>query len=683
MRRVSTRIIVSIAAAILLPALGAFAQQGAREAYERARLLDESNQNLTEAIRLYNQVITQAKDQRALAARSQYRIGLLYNRLGRKAEAQRAFRTLVSQYPDQTDVARRAQALLASAGANGRQEENALIKQTGPSADGWYQATFTSLTEQYLGRPVIDSARHRLYVIAHNYYEPRNGAERRRVERQGLHHVYEPSALIVIDTDTNSIIRTIRFSAYIDEIAFNPASNKLYATAQIDGHIKVIDADTFIQTKIPVPGQPTNVAVNAATNKIYVASQGFAGNDKLFVIDGANGAIVGPYDLGGVAGRLVVNPATNRIYAVAPPKTRVFNGSDNSVVVDLPAIGVIGADATHNLIYAAPIDTGSNIQSLDGNTHSLVATFELSRLASIGILPDTNHLFAALPDKNQIALIDTSNHTETGRLLVAGTPNFLAVDQSRGHAYVCHAGSPTMIGVLAGRSLQAEIPVELSDQFDLATLDSAWTVASGQGSYSLAEKSGHLRFRLVKSSGSKPRLLMSRKFRGDQWTLEVKVSYSTGASGGGRSAVFGVTFGAVPMAGSFGKLNGRIPINAVYIFRTRDDWNGCCPGEILSYFVENGRIVSFNALAPNPADAYVWRVRRNGRTITIERSNDGIDFMPFGSHAFGMQIDGVIQFFGISYDSFADNDAYADFDYVRLSQTPPREPSAANAKQKR
>lgn len=190
-----------------------------------------------------------------------------------------------------------------------------------------------------------------------------------------------------------------------------------------------------------------------------------------------------------------------------------------------------------------------------------------------------------------------------------------------------------------------------------------------------------LRFRLARPSASKP--LMSRKFRGDHWMLEVKVSYSTGASGGGRSAVFGVTFGAAPMAGSFGKPNGRIPINAVYIFRTRDDWNGCCSGEILSYFVENGKIVSFNSLAPNPADAYVWRIKRNKRTITIERSNDGIDFRPFGSHTFGMQIDGVVQFFGISYDSFANNDAYADFDYVRLSQTPPRPPSVANTKQKR
>ncbi|MEW6208224.1 MAG: tetratricopeptide repeat protein [Acidobacteriota bacterium] len=675
--RPDMRIAISIAAVILLLAIGAFAQQSAREIYERAQLLDESNQNLTEAIRLYNQVIAQAKDQRALAARSQYRIGLLYNRLGRRAEAQRAFRTVVSQYPDQADVARRAQALIA--GANGRQEENALVKQTGPSADGWYEATFTSLTEQDFGRPAIDSARHRLYVIAHNYHEPRNEVERRRVERQGLRYVYEPSVLIVIDTDTNSIIRTIRLSIYIDEIAFNPASNKLYATAQIDGHIKVIDADTFTQTKIPVRGQPTNIAVNAATNKIYVTSQGFAGNDKLFVIDGANGVMSGPYDLDGVAGRLVVNPATNRIYAFASPKTRVFNGEDNSVLTDLPAIGVIGADPAHNLIYAAAMGADNNIQSLDGNNHSLVATFESSRLASIGIASDINRLWAALPDKNQIALIDTITHTETGRLLVAETPVFLAVDQSRGHAYVCHAGNPAMIGVIAGRNLRGEIPEELFDQFNLATLDSAWTVAPGQGGYSLAD--GHLRLRLAGPSGSKPRLL-SRKFRGDHWRLDVKVSYSTGASGGGRSAVLGLTFGAVPMAGSFGKPSG-MPVNAIYIFRTRDDWNGCCPGEIQSYFVENGKAVSVNTLTPTPADAYVWRIRRNGRMITIERSNDGIDFMPFGSHAFGAQIDGVVQFFGISHDSFANNDAYADFDYVRLSQTPSRQPSTANTKLKR
>lgn len=109
------RMIAVALAIISLAALSVFAQQNPRELFERARMLDESNQNLTEAIKLYNQVINQANDQRALAAKAQLRIGLLYDRLGRKAEAQRAFQAVASQYSDQADIARQARAKITTA----------------------------------------------------------------------------------------------------------------------------------------------------------------------------------------------------------------------------------------------------------------------------------------------------------------------------------------------------------------------------------------------------------------------------------------------------------------------------------------------------------------------------------------------------------------------------------------
>lgn len=112
------RVLTVIALTIIsLFAVEVSAQQNPRELFERARMLDESNQNLTEAIKLYKQVINQANDQRALAAKAQLRIGLLYERLGRKAEAQRAFQTVASQYADQAEVARQAGAKITTVAA--------------------------------------------------------------------------------------------------------------------------------------------------------------------------------------------------------------------------------------------------------------------------------------------------------------------------------------------------------------------------------------------------------------------------------------------------------------------------------------------------------------------------------------------------------------------------------------
>jgi tetratricopeptide (TPR) repeat protein len=70
--------------------------------------------NVEEAIKLYQRVVREFGSNRSLAAKAQLRLGLLYERLGRKAEARQAFQIVLGQYSDQADVARQAQARLAA-----------------------------------------------------------------------------------------------------------------------------------------------------------------------------------------------------------------------------------------------------------------------------------------------------------------------------------------------------------------------------------------------------------------------------------------------------------------------------------------------------------------------------------------------------------------------------------------
>src|SRR5262245_41225710 len=111
--------IISVVTIISSLAVTAFAQQSSSQMFERARMYDEANTNLAEAIKLYNQVASQTKD-RSLAARAHYYAALVYKRLGRKAESQRGFKTIVSQYQDQTDVAQRAEARIITPGVKGK-----------------------------------------------------------------------------------------------------------------------------------------------------------------------------------------------------------------------------------------------------------------------------------------------------------------------------------------------------------------------------------------------------------------------------------------------------------------------------------------------------------------------------------------------------------------------------------
>jgi Tol biopolymer transport system component len=90
--------------------------QSGYDLYQKALVKERAVGNVEEAIRLYQRVVKEFGQDRALAAKAQLRLGFLYDRLGRKADAQRAFQAVLSQYPEQADVVRQARAGIARTG---------------------------------------------------------------------------------------------------------------------------------------------------------------------------------------------------------------------------------------------------------------------------------------------------------------------------------------------------------------------------------------------------------------------------------------------------------------------------------------------------------------------------------------------------------------------------------------
>jgi Tol biopolymer transport system component len=80
------------------------AEPSARELFERAHALSGQNRNLEEAIQLYGQAASRGGKQRDLAAKATYEQGMLYLRLGKQADAERAFNTVIRDFSDQAAV---------------------------------------------------------------------------------------------------------------------------------------------------------------------------------------------------------------------------------------------------------------------------------------------------------------------------------------------------------------------------------------------------------------------------------------------------------------------------------------------------------------------------------------------------------------------------------------------------
>ena len=144
-------------------------------------------------------------------------------------------------------------------------------------------------------------------------------------------YVGDSNEIAVIDGTTNSIVGTIAVAA--GAVAVNPATNTIYAAE--NSSIAVIDGTTGSVTAT-VSAPSGDLAVNPQTNFIYAANAGnydFNQHGSVTVINGATNAATTtltdsnmPYPL-----RIAVNPATNKIYVVSlfSSNVTVIDGAHN------------------------------------------------------------------------------------------------------------------------------------------------------------------------------------------------------------------------------------------------------------------------------------------------------------------------------------------------------------------
>ena len=100
-------VILSVFFAFVFASFGLQNSIDYRVLFERAKYTMETKGNLEEAIRLFQDVIKKYPDEREYAAKSQYYIGICYEKLGFE-QAQMAFQKVVENYPDQIKLVQMA-----------------------------------------------------------------------------------------------------------------------------------------------------------------------------------------------------------------------------------------------------------------------------------------------------------------------------------------------------------------------------------------------------------------------------------------------------------------------------------------------------------------------------------------------------------------------------------------------
>lgn len=264
----------------------------------------------------------------------------------------------------------------------------------------------------------------------------------------------------------------------------NEATNKVYFATSVD--VIVLDGVTNTTTTVVDPNayQPYGIAVNPATNKIYVAnygvdSKGVLHGGNVTVIDGATNAtttITDPHAGGLACVALAVNPVTNKIYvANLPPgpyggpagNLTVIDGATNTtttVALENPAYeallpsSAIAVNPTTNKIYVTNYNNGtyglgpeSAVTVIDGATNVTTTvngpSFLLGTYDAIAVNSTTDQIYMSLPfgccesNSGYVTVIDgATNATSWFSFPNVGVVYMAAVNEFTNMVYTANSG---------------------------------------------------------------------------------------------------------------------------------------------------------------------------------------------------------------------------------------------------
>jgi len=212
-----------------------------------------------------------------------------------------------------------------------------------------------------------------------------------------------------------------------------------------------VNAQTVIDTiKLGDGGHgPADIAINAATNRIYVAN---IGHGNLSVIDGSTNNILATVSIGGAgatANAVDVNPITNRIFVThfVTQCISVIDGASNSVIATV-AVGNgpsdVAVNSTTNRIYVAN-EHSNSISVIDGATNSVMATISVGvNPGRVAVNPNANRIYVANNGSSNVSVIDGINNTVLATVPVGVGPCSIAVNAINNRIYVGNNASNTI-----------------------------------------------------------------------------------------------------------------------------------------------------------------------------------------------------------------------------------------------
>ncbi|MGV0853358.1 Ig-like domain-containing protein [Mycolicibacterium phlei] len=235
----------------------------------------------------------------------------------------------------------------------------------------------------------------------------------------------EGNTVKVIDTKNGKVVKTIKVTAP-NAIAVNAKASTLYAVTG-DGTLKKISLSSFSTStvKLPTGWRPTDLAVTPDTKQIYVVGDTGSGYG-LAVIASSAKSPTPVLDLPGAPTGLVVSPDSRRLYvATADGRITIVDTATNGVVANrtvagTPASIAVSRDGSTLLVT----DSAGVVSALDAVTGAVLGTVTTGLSAPQAVTtPDGTKLYLSGAGGVTVVSLPPINSLPEERDPVLGAPS--------------------------------------------------------------------------------------------------------------------------------------------------------------------------------------------------------------------------------------------------------------------
>jgi YVTN family beta-propeller protein len=246
-------------------------------------------------------------------------------------------------------------------------------------------------------------------------------------------------------------------------VAANPVTNKVYVALDDQlGEVAVIDGKTQqVTTRIVVGRFALTVAVNPLTNRIY-ASGCNSQACNIAVIDGSTDTLMTliPVNSGSFIGiqGMAVNPVTNRVYASDADNLQfiVIDGRTNTIIDQVPLSfqpSGVAVNPKTNHIFIGNGGFPGEIAVYDGQTDSQLASIpENSSISNIATNFRLDRAYGTV-QSDSLAVVDGATNSQIANIPTGSFPNGVDVNLQNGKVYVANSSSQT-VTIIDGKTDQ-------------------------------------------------------------------------------------------------------------------------------------------------------------------------------------------------------------------------------------